>query len=71
MSPGLDSLLTGSRYHEGSTKKERASVKTDEILIRCDYTKPSTIAVDNPENVDADDLIWWSWDRKIVGFGNV
>lgn len=69
MSPGLDSVLTGLRSHKGITKKERAGVKTDEIVIHCDYPKVS-VDTEGLENVEDGDLIWWSWDGKIVGFGD-
>ena len=71
MSPGLDSVLDGLRSHEGTTKKGRAAVKTDEVVIRCDYTEVLAATSDNLESVEADDLIWWSWDGKIVGFGGL
>lgn len=73
MSSGLDSVLHGLRLggHEETAKKGCAGVKTDEIIIRCGYAKVSAATSDNPENVEADDLIWWSWDGKIVGFGDL
>jgi hypothetical protein len=70
MSPGLDSVLAGLRSHEGTTKKERAGVKADEIVICCDYPKVSVVTEDDLENVEDGDLIWWSWDGKIAGFGD-
>ena len=71
MSPGLDSVLDGLRGPEEMEKKRRAGVKTDEIVIRCDYAKVSGAESDKPESAEADDLIWWSWDGKIVGFGDL
>jgi hypothetical protein len=71
MSPGLDSVLDGLRGHEGVEKKGRVGVKTDEIVIRCDYAKISAAESEKPECAEADDLIWWSWDGKIVGFGDL
>lgn len=71
MSPGLDSVLDRLRVHEGTEKKGRAGVKTDEIVIRCDYAKVSAAESDTLESAEADDLIWWSWDGKIVGFGDL
>jgi len=71
MSPGLDSVLDGLRGHDGTTKKGSSGVKTDEVLIRCDYAEVSAATSDNPESVEADDLIWWSWDGKIIGFGDL
>jgi len=68
MSPGLDSVLGGLQDHEGIAKKGRADIKADEVVIRCDYAKASEVVNDNVESVEADDLIWWSWDEKIVGF---
>jgi len=68
MSPGLDSVLDGLRGHKGIAKKGRAGINTDEVVIRCDYSKASEAARDNLESAEADDLIWWSWDEKIVGF---
>lgn len=67
MSPGLDSILTGSPCREGGTKKGRACTKTDEIIIRCDYAQDSR---DDSGNAEGDDLIWWSWDGKIAGFSD-
>ena len=71
MSPGLDSVLDGPRDHEGVAKKGRTGIKTEEVVIRCDYTKVPAATSDNTEDVEADDLIWWSWDGKIVGFGDL
>lgn len=71
MSPGLDSILTGSPFHKGTAKKGRMGIKTDEIIIRCDYTKVSATARDDLENVEDEDLIWWSWDGKIIGFSDL
>ena len=70
MLPELDSLLDGLRSHEGVAKKDRAGVKTDVVVIRCGHSKVSAATGDNMEGVgaDADDLIWWSWDGKIIGF---
>ena len=67
MSPELDSVLNGLRGYKGTGKKGRVSVKTDEVVIRCDYARVEA-ASDGVESVEADDLIWWSWDEKIVGF---
>jgi len=71
MTPGLDSVLDGLRDHGGTAKRGSAGVKTDEVLIRCDYAKASAATCDNTESVEADDLIWWSWDGKIIGFGDL
>jgi len=71
MSPGLDSVLDGLRGHEEMERKGRAGVKTDEIVIRCDYAKVSAVESNKLESTEADDLIWWSWDGKIVGFGDL
>lgn len=68
MSPGLDSILAGTPCHEGMTKKGHVGIKTDEITIRCDFAKDSAAAMDESGNSEDDDLIWWSWDGKIVGF---
>lgn len=70
MSPGLDLVLGGVRGHEEVAMKGRTSVKTDGVIIRCDYAKVSEVMSDNPGSVEADDLIWWSWEGKIVGFGD-
>ena len=70
MSPGLDSVLTGLRGHEAMEKKGRVGIRTDEVLIRCDYAKVPAAESDKLESIEADDLIWWSWDGKIIGFGN-
>jgi len=67
MSPELDSLLDGRRGYKDTGKKGRVSVKTDEVVIRCDYAKVEA-ASNGAESVEADDLIWWSWDEKMVGF---
>lgn len=69
MSLRLDSVLAGSRCREGTAETERVAIGTDEIIIRCDYAQVST--KDDPEDVEADELIWWSWDGKIVGFGDL
>jgi hypothetical protein len=73
MSPMLDSALPALRCDGETFKKGRAGTKTDEIIIRCDYTKASAVTREGPNNAgaDADDLIWWSWDGKIVGFGDL
>lgn len=71
MSPRLESVLDELRGHERMGGKGRASVKTDEVVIRCDYAKVSAAESDKPEGVEVDDLIWWSWDGKIVGFGDL
>lgn len=71
MSPGLDSFLDGLRGHEGMAKKGRPGINTDEVIIRCDYPKVPAATSNNTESVEADDLIWWSWDGKIVGFGDL
>lgn len=71
ISPELDTILGGLRGHEGAVKKGRSGVKTDEVVVRCDYTKVSAAASDNVESTEVDDLIWWSWDGKIVGFGDL
>lgn len=68
MSPGLDSILDGLRDHDGIIKNGRAGIKADEVVIRCDYAKASEVVNDNVESAEIDDLIWWSWDEKIVGF---
>jgi len=68
MSPRLDSVLDGSRSHEGTAKIGCAGIKSDEVIICCDYAKGSEVVNENVESVEADDLIWWSWDEKIVGF---
>lgn len=70
MSPGLDSVLAGSPCNERA-KKGRVGIKTDEIIIRCDCARDSAVARDTPENVEGDELIWWSWDGKIVGFSDL
>ncbi|KAF9651038.1 hypothetical protein BDM02DRAFT_3111357 [Thelephora ganbajun] len=71
MSPALDSVLDRLQGHEEAAKKGRADIKTDEVVIRCNYAKVAVSTSDNPESVEADDLIWWSWDGKIVGFGDL
>lgn len=73
MSPVLDSVLPTSQCDGKTFKKGRAGAKTDEIVICCDYTKVSAVTRGGPNNpeADADDLIWWSWDGKIVGFGDL
>jgi len=71
MSPGLDSVLDGLQNQERAEKKRRAGVKTDEVIIRCDYTKFQVAENDKPDSLEADELIWWSWDGKIVGFGDL
>ena len=71
MSPGLDSVLDGLRGREEMERKGRAGVKTDEIVIRCDYAKVPADECDKLESTEADDLIWWSWDGKIIGFGGL
>ena len=68
MSPGLDSVLHGLQGHEEIAKKGRTVIKADEVVIRCDYVKTSEVVNDSVESIEADDLIWWSWDEKIVGF---
>jgi hypothetical protein len=70
MSPGLDSVLGGLRDHEGMARKRR-TINTDEVVIRCDYADILEAAKDNVENLEADELIWWSWDEKILGFGDL
>jgi len=71
MTPELDSVLYGLRSHKEVAKKGRAGIKTDEVIIRCDYAKVSEATSDGVESVEVDDLIWWSWDGKIVGFGDL
>lgn len=71
MSSDLDSVLDGLRGQERVVKKSRVVVKTDEVVVRCNYTNVSATAGDNVESVEADELIWWSWDGKIVGFGDL
>jgi len=71
MSPGLDSVIGGLRDHEGIEKKARVGVNTDEIVIRCDYAIFPGAESCERESAEADDLIWWSWDGKIVGFGDL
>lgn len=71
MSPGLNSVLEGLRNQEETGKKKRAGVKTDEIVIRCDYVKFQVAESDKLGSLEADELIWWSWDGKIVGFGDL
>ena len=71
MSPGLDSVLDGRQGQEGVAKKGSVGANTDEVVIRCDYAKVSEATSDNAGGTEADDLIWWSWDGKIVGFGEL
>lgn len=71
MSPGLDSIVGGLRDHEGMEKKGRVGVKTEEIVIRCDYAKSPGAESYKLESAEADDLIWWSWDGKIAGFSDL
>jgi hypothetical protein len=71
MSPGLDSILAGSPCGERTIKKGRTAINTDEIIISCDYAKVSAAAGDDQESVEGDDLIWWSWDGKIVGLSDL
>ena len=71
MSPGLDSILAGTPCHEGMVKKGRVGIRTDEIVIRCGHANVSTATVDDLEHIEGDDLIWWSWDGKIVGLSDL
>jgi len=71
MSYRLDFVLDESRGHEGMQKKGSTGLKTDKVVIRCNYAKGSATASDKSEGVEADELIWWSWDGKIVGFGDL
>jgi hypothetical protein len=73
MSPVLDSVLPASQCDGETFKKGRTGAKTDGIVICCDYTNVPAVTKEGPNNAEADvdDLIWWSWDGKIIGFGDL
>ncbi|KIM78003.1 hypothetical protein PILCRDRAFT_608143 [Piloderma croceum F 1598] len=63
---------SGLRYGETRTKKKRKGGRIEGVWIRC---RGSVSGVDEEERDDGeededDEMIWWSWDGKIVGFSD-
>jgi len=78
LTTSLDSVYDEFLDHSGLTvptvatkksKPKRSGIKTEGVWVRCAGALSTEEVI--PETVDEEDeMIWWSWDGKIVGFSD-
>jgi hypothetical protein len=61
-------LAASGGISEGMNQK-RAGKKVEGVLVECDRRQEQD--GDDCENDEDDEMIWWSWDGKIVGIGDL
>jgi hypothetical protein len=74
----VESGLDGALSTEGDGKPRRrgaAGVKTEGVLIGCQTIPENSIShsispvpTTTTEASEEDELIWWAWDGKLIGF---
>ena len=69
----MASGIPGDVDDDGSAKpkKRRAGPEVEGVWVGCRGAANNEVRVGESDNADErDEMIWWSWDGKIVGFAD-